>query len=140
MTLKNIIVGGLFAVLLFLAAFIPSYWYLDPGYIFATPPQQVINQVEGTSMAVSVPIEDYVDVVDSLSIYTQVTDMAGTVVQRTPPLTPYPKEHYRVITHSKLPVGDFYIVLCVVYRSNPIKWQLAQVPLGILHVIDKDKK
>ncbi len=140
MTLKNILIGNGFALLLFFGAFIPTYWYLEPGYAFTTPAPQVVHQTEGTSVAINVPIEDYVAAVDNLTVYTQVTDTAGNVVQRTPSLVAYPNEHYKVITYRKLPVGVFDIILCVEYKANPIKWQITKIPLGVLHVTNKDKK
>lgn len=109
------------------------YWYFQPSLVFRLAPVGHVSQLEGESVVIDIPIKSYLSI-SHFFLYTKTVDLNGNVLRQTKTAEFETTDKYKVITYSKLPPGDYNIVMNVEYQLNPIAWRHQEFTLVVLSV------
>jgi hypothetical protein len=112
---------------------VPAYWSIQPDLEFDRPVVNYVEQTQGQSVAMSVPVKIYEQAGD-FTLRVSIVDDQKHVVRSFNSETITSDSTYQVLTGAQLPVGTYYVYVVVAYRLNPIRDSNQTFQIAVLKV------
>lgn len=126
------------AAILVCALGLVVYWYTEPD-VWIQPHKVVIaTQLEGDSITLDVPVQNYAEVLDAFDLRTQIKTSRGIVIKESDIVAYEPDMHYKFVTYRLLTEGRYEARAIVGYQLNPLSYRELEFPLAIIYVRPKN--
>lgn len=114
------------------------YWFTESDVWIPGSKVVIVSQVEGDSIAIEVPTQNYAKALGVFDMKTRVRNRSGALIKETEWVVYEPHMDYKFVTYSQLPVGDYVARLVIGYQLNPLSYREAEYPMAIIYVHRKN--
>jgi hypothetical protein len=126
------------AAILVCAMSLTVYWYTEPD-VWIQPHKVIIaNQLEGDSITLDVPVQNYAQVLPEFQLRTQIKTYGGKVIKESDTIDYDPDMRYKFVTYKLLTEGRYEARAIVGYQLNPLAYRELDFPLAIIYVRKQD--
>jgi len=126
------------ALVIVCALSLAVYWYTEPD-VWIQPNKVVIaSQLEGDSITLDVPINNYAEILPEFDLRTQIRSSRGIVIKQSDTVAYEPNMRYKFVTYRLLTEGRYEAHAIVGYQLNPLAYRELEFPLAIIYVRPKN--
>lgn len=111
-----------------------AFWYLQPDVEIERNTVAVLNQVEGESLAIDVPVENYASVLQDFTLRAEIRNYRGKRIGQTDAVNYEPGMNYKFVTNRNMTGGRYEAHVIVGYQLNPLRASELDFPLAVIYV------
>lgn len=113
------------------------FWAFQPDIEIKPSAPVVLNQAEGESIDIDVPVENYAQALQDFTLRAEIRNQKGRRINQTDAIQYESGMNYKFVTNRGMPRGIYEAHVMVGYRLNPIRSSELDFPLAIIHVEQK---
>lgn len=111
-----------------------AFWSLQPDVQIKYSTVAVLSQVEGQSLALDVPVENYAAVLQDFTMRAEIRNYRGKRIGQTDAVHYEPGMNYKLLTNRNMTQGRYEAHVMVGYQLNPLRFSELDFPLAIIYV------
>lgn len=110
------------------------FWWWQPDVEINVGDVSVLSQVEGQSLALNVPVENYASVLQDFTMRAEIRNLRGKRVSQTDAIHYEPGMNYKFVTNRNMARGRYEAHVVIGYKLNPLRSSELDFPLAIIYV------